>query len=74
MKSIQGTQVERGASKGMTWGVRVRGNKRTLLFYRLLGCHIELLITFLKTKSDPRSNEIQWCCLVLWTKACQQLC
>lgn len=57
MKSIQGTQVERGASKGMTWGGG--GNKGTLLFYRLLGCHIELLITFLKTKSDPRSNEIQ---------------
>ena len=68
MKSIQGTQVERGASKGMTWGGG--GNKGTLLLYRLLGCHIELLITFLKTKSDPRSHEIQWCCLVLWTKAC----
>ena len=41
MKSIQGTQVERGASKGMTWAGG--GNKGTLLFYRLLGCHIELL-------------------------------
>ena len=28
MKSIQGTQVERGASKEMTWGVRVGGEQK----------------------------------------------
>ena len=28
MKSIQGTQVERGASKEMTWGVRVGGGEQ----------------------------------------------
>ena len=28
MKSIQGTQVERGASKGMTWGRGVGGEQK----------------------------------------------
>ena len=28
MKSIQVTQVERGASKGMTWGERVGGGEQ----------------------------------------------
>lgn len=61
MKSIQGTQVERGASKGMTWGGG--GNKGTLLFYRLLGCN-RIINYFLENK---KWSEIQRDSMVLFS-------